>query len=107
MADVQPLLPLGSVVVLNNGTSKLMIVGRLPLYRESTEVLGYFDYLAALYPVGMTEDKVAYFNAEDIETVLFEGYVDESDQVLQNTYLAAMAGAGVPYRHLDISAIRG
>ena len=83
-----------------------MVVGKLPLYQANSEVLGYFDYMATLYPVAMTEDQVAYFNAKDVDETLFEGYVDDSDHVLHGTYASAMAHGGILYRHLPISDIR-
>ena len=69
VSTLRPLLPLGSVVVLHNGDVKLMIIGRVPLYRDES-IFGYFDYMAMRYPVGLTEDSVAYFNAEDIAEVM-------------------------------------
>ncbi len=37
------LLPLGSVVRLNKGELKIMIISRLPLYNNEGTI-GYFDY---------------------------------------------------------------
>ena len=53
VSTLRPLLPLGSVVVLHNGDVKLMIIGRVPLYRDES-IFGYFDYMAMRYPVGLT-----------------------------------------------------
>ena len=43
------LLPLGSVVRLNKGELKIMIISRLPLYNNEGTI-GYFDYAACVYP---------------------------------------------------------
>ena len=45
------LLPLGSVVRLNKGELKIMIISRLPLYNNEGTI-GYFDYAACVYPTG-------------------------------------------------------
>ncbi|MCI7512553.1 MAG: DUF4176 domain-containing protein [Schaalia hyovaginalis] len=99
------LLPLGSVVVLRNGEIKLMIIGRVPLYRDESR-FGYFDYMAVKYPVGLTEDSIAYFNAEDIAQVLFEGFADEDDHAIQTAYASALASGGIGYQRLSIADVR-
>ncbi|ENO18894.1 DUF4176 domain-containing protein [Schaalia cardiffensis] len=105
VSTLRPLLPLGSVVVLHNGDVKLMIIGRVPLYRDES-IFGYFDYMAMRYPVGLTEDSVAYFNAEDIAEVLFEGFADEEDEAIQTAYTSALASGGIPYQRLNTADIR-
>ncbi len=69
------MLPIGSIVVLNNGSQKIMIINRGALYNNNGTV-GYFDYSACLYPFGQTEQTVFFFNEEDIREVVFEGYRD-------------------------------
>ena len=59
------LLPLGSVVRLNKGELKIMIISRLPLYNNEGTI-GYFDYAACVYPTGQADQQLHFFNEEDI-----------------------------------------
>ena len=79
------ILPIGSVVKLKNGEAKLMIINRAPLYNQDGEI-GYFDYSACVYPLGKVEEQVYFFNNENIETVYFEGYKDEQEELFQQEY---------------------
>ena len=68
------LLPLGSVVILNEGDKKIMIVGRLQKNIETQEI---FDYAAVLWPEGMMDSKRLYlFNHKDIQCLYFVGLQD-------------------------------
>ena len=82
--------PLGSVVVLNGGTQRLIIVGR-GLNVESEGETYYFDYGAAMYPQGLIGDQLAYFNHDAIARVFFEGYRDDENEIVNqrlNDYVA-------------------
>lgn len=82
---MKKLLPLGSVVKLKNGEQKIMIISRLPLYNNEGTI-GYFDYGACLYPNGQLDQQMYFFNESDIDTVYFEGYVDEAEELFQKKY---------------------
>ncbi|QTE67092.1 DUF4176 domain-containing protein [Clostridiales bacterium] len=74
-------LPLGSVVLLNGGSQKLIIIGRaLSVTRGGKEF--YFDYGGVLHPQGLINNEMAYFNHDDIHTVYFTGYNDEGTRDL-------------------------
>lgn len=45
------LLPIGTVVTLNDGEQELMITARFPLY-DNNGTVGYFDYAGCFYPQG-------------------------------------------------------
>ncbi|MGN0292252.1 MAG: DUF4176 domain-containing protein [Lachnospiraceae bacterium] len=79
------ILPIGSIVKLKNGERKLMIINRAPLYNNEG-TLGYFEYSACLYPNGHVDQNVFFFNEENIEEVLFEGFCDEEEEEFQIAY---------------------
>lgn len=79
------LLPLGSIVQLNNGTQKIMIISRAPLYNNEGTI-GYFEYSACLYPQGMINQESYFFNHSDIKTVIFKGYEDEAEEAFREMY---------------------
>src|SRR5699024_11286425 len=79
------ILPIGSVVQLNEGQTKLMILSRAPLHNQDG-VIGYFDYFACIYPTGLTDQQAYFFNHEDIDEVYHEGYVDEEERHFQEQY---------------------
>lgn len=69
--------PLGSVVLLKNGTKRVMIYGRKQILASTGEL---FDYVACLYPEGNIGTEYTFlFNDDDIEEVIFEGYSDKED----------------------------
>ena len=72
-------LPLGSIVYLENGTKKLVIVSRALVMRSGDGFL-YFDYGGVPYPEGLVDDKIAYFQHENIHKVVFEGYHDLDEE---------------------------
>lgn len=90
MKENKDLFPLGSVVYLKEGTTKMVIIGRSMLLSMSGEdkqgkpVL--FDYSSVMYPMGYTgEEKVFFFNHEDIDKIEFKGFSDsENEQYLKN-----------------------
>lgn len=74
-------LPIGSVVLLKNGSKKIMIYGRKQLAAETGEE---FDYVACLYPEGNIDDDYTFlFNHENIDEVVFTGFADEDEEEFQ------------------------
>lgn len=72
-------LPIGSVVRLNEGKIDLIIVSRQPV----TVINGnkcFFDYAAVSQITGLTDDKIVFFNNENIEKVIFEGYYGSNEE---------------------------
>lgn len=78
-------LPIGSVVRLNKGDTKLMIVSRFPLYKDGNDI-GYFEYCSCIFPSGVDGKEFIFFNKEDIAEVCFEGYVDVSEEEAQRIF---------------------
>lgn len=73
-------LPLGSVVLLEGGIQKLLIIARALNVKNGNKEF-FFDYGAVAYPEGLVGDQMAYFNRENISKVVFEGYHDDDDAV--------------------------
>lgn len=74
------LLPLGSIVLLEDGMQKLVVVGRGAVYTdEETGEDKFADYMGAVYPMGMNPKTTIFFQHKDIDKVVFEGYSDEDE----------------------------
>ena len=75
-------LPLGSIVLLQGGTRKVLIIARgLNVKRDDTTY--FFDYGGVLYPDGLIGNQMIYFNHDGIIKTYFHGYSDgEDDAVL-------------------------
>lgn len=70
-------LPIGSVVLLNGATRRLMICGRVQT--DVSTGLTY-DYSACLYPEGIVDSSSLYmFNNENIQRIFFIGFQDEEE----------------------------
>lgn len=74
-------LPLGSVVLLEGGIKKLIIVGR-GLTVKMGEKANFFDYAGAQFPEGIMGDQLGYFNHNGIAKVIFKGYSDDDDKII-------------------------
>ncbi len=83
------MLPIGSIVYLREGRSKVMILNRGPVFQaegpENKRTM--YDYSGCLYPQGLDPTNVFYFNQENIDKVVFEGFKDEEEDRFQEVYL--------------------
>ncbi len=69
-------LPVGTVVMLKNGSKRAMICGFCPISEGKT-----YDYVGCLYPEGqISPDKSLLFNHDQIEKIYFKGFVDEEEK---------------------------
>lgn len=72
--DIRELLPIGTVVSLNEGKKRLMIYGIIQSV-EKTET--EYDYIGVPYPEGNMGNEFQYlFNHSDVEKVYFRGFED-------------------------------
>lgn len=78
MAKLEKLFPLGSVVQLKNGAVPLMIIARCVEKQHAI-----YDYASCLQTEGVVGEMLFFFNNEEIDKVIFEGYYDE---VLEELY---------------------
>jgi len=79
------MLPIGSIVYLKEGTSKIMILNRGPIIEQEGEHT-MFDYSGCFYPQGLVPENVFYFNHENIDDVVFEGYKDNEEDRFQKLF---------------------
>lgn len=73
------MLAIGSIVYLSEGNQKVMILNRGPVIEQGNETV-YFDYTGAIYPNGLDPEQVYYFNDEDIDEVVFDGFKDTEEE---------------------------
>lgn len=72
---IKDLLPIGSIVLLENGEKRLMINGIMQ--SEANGTGKEYDYLGVLYPEGHIGDQFQYlFNHKDIKEIVFRGFED-------------------------------
>lgn len=72
--DCKELLPIGSVVLLREGSKKLMVFGVKQTDGNSGKE---YDYSGVIYPEGnLGNDTWFLFDHENIEEVCFRGYED-------------------------------
>ena len=85
MNNVKELLPLGSVVLLEGGVKKTMIIGIKQTSKDRNEE---YDYLGVMFPEGsFGEGSQFFFNHETIREVIFRGYEnDESEAFRQKVF---------------------
>lgn len=77
-------LPLGSIVILNNGKKKLMITGYLVSTPDYPDHL--FDYCGCMYPEGLIRsDTICVFNHSEIRKIVFRGYLDNEEKEYLDT----------------------
>ena len=87
MVESNQLLPLGSIVLLEEGLQKLIIVGRGAIYKDqATQEEVFADYMGALYPSGMDPESTIFFQHDKIDKILFEGYRDEEEERFLELY---------------------
>ncbi|MED1408246.1 MULTISPECIES: DUF4176 domain-containing protein [Bacillus] len=81
------LLPIGSIVILKEGTKKLMIFGRKQ--QVETDEVRKFDYMGCPYPEGYLNPDFTYlFNHDDIQEVVSTGYEDQEERTFQENVLS-------------------
>ena len=83
-------LPLGSVVLMNGATKRVMITGYSVTSPESGDKV--WDYIGCLWPEGMiSSDKNLLFNHNDIHQIFAIGYTDEEQQRFMSVLDKALA----------------
>lgn len=79
--ESKKLYPLGSIVYLQDGTEKIVIIGRgVQIYDGEVDSDVFYDYAGCRYPLGINPDEGLFFNEDNIDKVVFEGYSDEEEE---------------------------
>ncbi|MGH0485312.1 DUF4176 domain-containing protein [Bacillus mycoides] len=74
------LLPIGTVVKLEEVEPIIMIIGRMVVSADKRD----FDYVGVPYPVGyLGDEKVLCFNHDKIVEEMHRGYMTESELALR------------------------
>ena len=72
-------LPIGTVVMLKEGSKRVMITGFCSMPAEDEEEM--FDYAGCMYPEGfLSSDQTALFNHDQIEKIYHMGLVDQEEK---------------------------
>lgn len=72
-------LPIGTVVLLQGATKRLMITGLASMSPETGDKI--FDYSGCTFPEGFYNyNEVCVFDHDQIEAVFFKGYVDDEQK---------------------------
>lgn len=82
---MEKIYPLGSVVYLKQSKDKIMIISRGAIYGEDDEER-YYDYMGCVFPQGFDKERTLFFNNDNIDDVIFEGYSDEDEKRLVHLY---------------------
>ncbi len=70
--------PIGTVVVLKNGTWPLMIYGRQQVRPKHADVV--YDYVGCLYPQGYIDKSyIVFFQHNDIDKILHNGMISSAE----------------------------
>lgn len=71
---MKDLLPLGTVLTVENGTKRIMVIGRLQRAVGTDDI---YDYAAVLWPEGYIDSKHIYlFNQENVHCLYHIGLQD-------------------------------
>ena len=74
--------PIGTVVVLKQGTWPLMIYGRQQVPKKNADTL--YDYVGCLYPQGyIDKEYIVFFQHEDIDKMLYNGMISVAEDEME------------------------
>jgi len=96
-------LPIGSVVLLQGGSKKVMITGFCVTPNDNTHKM--YDYSGCLYPEGViNSNEVCLFNHSQIEEVYFTGYESEEESIFKEELARTMENIKLDEDHNIIEA---
>lgn len=82
---MKELLPIGTVVILKDGTKKVMITG----YKSKTpDDVKVYDYNGCIFPEGFIENVYCLFNQNEIEEVFYRGLENDESKNYVNRIIS-------------------
>ena len=76
--EINGLLPIGSVVLLENSKKKVMVVGLAQRSAQNPDRI--YDYVGVVFPEGFLDaSKIILFNNNNIDQVFMIGYQDAEE----------------------------
>lgn len=77
--NTEKFLPIGTVVMLNGGSKRVMITGFCTIASDDNSTM--YDYCGCLYPEGVvSSDKNLLFNHNQIAKIFALGYSDDEEK---------------------------
>lgn len=77
--EAKKFLPIGTVVMLKNGTKRVMVTGFCAVQESDKERV--WDYSGCIYPEGfLSSNKTLLFNHDQIEKICFMGFADDDEE---------------------------
>ncbi len=82
-------LPIGTVVMLNNGKKRVMITGFCCVNNDDKSKV--YDYTGCLFPEGfITSDKNLLFDHSQISKIYHLGLIDEEEKEFKNKLVSLL-----------------
>lgn len=86
------LLPIGTVVMLKEGTKKVMITGYKSKTPDDAKV---YDYNGCVFPEGFVENVYCLFNQSEIDEVFYLGLENDESKDFRQQVISDEIGFGV------------
>jgi hypothetical protein len=91
MFDYNKVLPIGTVVLLEGATKRLMILGYQRTAADDPDKV--YDYCGCVYPDGyLSPEQTAIFNHEQIERIYAYGLQNDEEKVFQDKLRSIISG---------------
>jgi hypothetical protein len=88
-------LPVGTVCRIKGNPKTVMIITRGGLINRPDDTHEYYDYGACLYPEGMVGASLVFFNAEEVDELVFRGYECPEEDAFNRSLAAKVAKLGL------------
>lgn len=84
MEKKEKFLPIGSVVLLEGGTKKVMITGFCSVSNDNRKKV--YDYIGCIYPEGyLSSNQICLFDHSQIKEISYIGYESDDEKEFNNT----------------------
>lgn len=84
MEKKEKFLPIGSVVLLEGGTKKVMITGFCSVSNDNRKKV--YDYIGCIYPEGyLSSNQICLFDHSQIREISYIGYESDDEEKFNNT----------------------